>query len=202
MNPHPALCFLLFSALAPLLAQTPPAKPVLTAVVTDNNGQATTVSALQARYVYNTNRSGDKVLIDEADALVFQLEAREGHVYTTDEVRVPFAEIRRFRLISHQHVEIEKRDGSRLLLDQITGSAWKLEAQHKLEEKGPDGAVRKTTPYHECAIALQKQDGEIAGTPLMRQLQLRSLRGKAKTASGREGEFSIGLTEVKEVEFK
>lgn len=202
MKTYPALCICLLLAGSTSLAQTPAIKPVLTAVVTDSEGRTTTVTDLVAIYAFNTYRSGDVPVVDYVDALVFQLEAREGRVTTTDVLRLPFAGLRRFRLPGNFRVEIEQRDGSSLVLDQITGSDWKPDTQRKLEEKGPDGSVRKTTVYYEYAMATTKQDGEILGAAIMKTLKLSGLRGKARTASGREGEFGIGINEVKEVEFK
>lgn len=191
---------------APRPAPKPgPPQPSIVAVVTDRDGTTTTVTDVKARYAFSTYRSGDEPIIEDLDSVVMQLVTREGAVTVRDELRLPFVELRRIRWVSlggHDRLELERRDGTTLSIQQIVGAGRTRDANYALEEKAPDGVVTKVTTYYEYALATLKRDGDVAGAALMRDLKFSAIIGKATTSTGRTGDFGLGYTVVREVEFK
>lgn len=173
----------------------------LTAIVTDSKGVATEVSGLKVRYW--DQRQGDNRLDPvELPALVFQIETQEGRVTATDEITVPLRDIRKLSLPGNYRIEIERRNGSTVVFDQIRAPDWTPDRQRSLLERDSQGAVVKDLKFHGYEVATLRQDGAILDTKVMRPMVFGGFVGRAKMSSGREGDFFIRATEVKTIEVK
>jgi hypothetical protein len=191
------------AAVSALVAQTvkKPASPVV-AVVSDSSGHATTVTNLRAIYAPDDGSGDRDGLVTYLPALRIRLTNREGRVRTFDTLNVPFTAIRRVSFPGYYKLEVERRDGTALVLEQLTGRNRGPDANYVLEERDATGGVTKSEKLDDYKFATEKQAGTVLGARVMRVLLLSGFAGVAKTSSGREGKFSINSEEVRSIEFK
>jgi hypothetical protein len=178
-----------------------PASPAV-AVVTDSSGHTTTVTNLRAIYAPDDGSGNRDGLVTYLPALRIRLTNREGRVRTYDTLNVPFTAIRRVSFPGYFKLEVERRDGTALVLEQVTGRTRGPDANSVLEERDATGGVTKSQTVDDYKFETEKQTGTVLGARVMSMLVLSGFVGVAKTSSGREGEFSINKEEVRSIEFK
>jgi hypothetical protein len=188
------------TALAAQTAKKPAAPAV--AVVTDRNGHATTVTKLKATYAPREGSGGRAELLAYLPALRIQLRKSEGGVEKSETLRVPFATIRRLIFLGDFKFEVERRDGTALVLKQLVGCQPDTDASFVLEERDATGGVTKNHKLYDYKFAMEKQTGTVSGIGIWRELLLMGFAGVVKSPSGREREFSIANEEVRSIEFK
>ena len=168
-----------------LVAQTvkKPAAPVV-AVVTDRNGHATTVTQLKATYAPREGSGGRAELLAYLPALRIQLRKSEGGVEKSETLSVPFAAIRRLSFLGDFKFEVERRDGTALVLKHLIGRQPD-NAQFVLEERESAGGVTKNHRLYDYKFATEKQTGTASGLGVWRELLLMGFAGVIKSPSGR-----------------
>ncbi len=195
-------CVLAVSVLFGQVAKKP--IPPISALVTDTHGQVTTVTDLKAIYVPEEGYSDRDKLIANLPTLGIILIMKEGRVTTERMLNIPFAAIRRLSFPADFKLMVERRDGTVLVLDQLTAPNWTLDEERLLEERNTTGAVTKSQKLYDYKLAAKVVTGiktaKRAGA--MHKLFLSGFEGVARTSSGQKGDFDIGLEEVRSIEFK
>lgn len=153
------------------------------AKITDTENETQEVSALSALYVASGEWLGKTPSV-ETPSLHLRLSVREGRVTYTQNLEVPFKDIRVWeQQYTPFKMEIRKKDGTSLIL---TDSA--------LVEKDAGGRVINTLTVVKHLFAHPKT---VQGEDQI----LRSLKGKAASKKGIMGEYEIPINEVKVVSF-
>lgn len=180
-------------------AATPEVAPQATppmATVVDTNGRSYNVTDLKAKYTY----SGPLPFIGGpptriTGSLIIVLDSVEDRVTTTEELEVPFATMRgvvfkeasvpeKFKEMFNKKkpIRIEMQDDSVVLLSD--------DLLVKIDAKGNQTRAVKIIKYR-FATASRGQ-----------KILLDGFSGRAKTASGNEGDFWVPLSETRSIEFK
>lgn len=169
----------------------------LEATVIDTVGKSTTVTDLKARY----SASYTIPPLERIEPNLFLvLRLKEGHTTYDEKVDIPFSAIkvltfmeRQDRVTGHAYypkrIRIEKRNGSISLLTYSN-------SKFVYEELNAQGERTKT---------FEEIDGYFfsAGTsPFGNEIFFRGFQGRAKTKSGKEGEFFIEFDHVQSIIFK
>jgi hypothetical protein len=157
-------------------AQTP-----ATATVVDTEGKRYVVAGLEAKYTPGGNWIGGRPTTLAA-SLHLQITAVEGRITTHEQHEFKFALIRRIVFDrpkgAAESVRIELRDGSQVILTRTT-----------FEKADAKGA--KTVLPIDGYSFVTGGDHSIDG-----------FKGRAKTASGKEGEFWIDTSQTSSIEFQ
>ena len=177
----------------------PQATPTIppTATVVDTKGKSYNVADLKAKYTVQGGNwfPGPPKRITESLDIVLELE--EDRVAITEELKIPFASMRRvvfkeasvpekFKEVFNKKkpIRIEMRDDSVVLLSD--------DLLVKIDAKGNQTRAVNIRKY------LFVADPTSGGAEIL----LNGFSGRAKTASGKEGDFWVPLSETQSIEFK
>lgn len=183
-------------------------KQPLVATVTDVKGETTTVTHLRARYTsFGRTRPAliPGYVYDEPDTteslptLVIELGLEEHRTTWEEEITIPFSELHQISFQSRptasfppEKVLLERRDGSKVLIEKVDTNA---QYYNIFEERDSRGEVKRAIKPGLGGITVKSRFKK-------QSFVLQGFEGRAKTSTGVEGKFYVGLREVRTITFE
>lgn len=180
---------------------------VLVAAVIDTKDQSTTVSGLRARYYRDSRDTPGPILgtvrtpgkEETAAEIRIDLEFKEGRTTWHEPIRIPMNSMRLLSMESRsiapfppEKVVLQQRDGSTI---QLSKAGVGVPFFDTFDERDSQGALKRTFRPGSGQITVRATLG-------LDDFRLVGFEGSARVSTGAEGSFSIGLNEVRRIEFK
>ncbi|NIM15172.1 MAG: hypothetical protein GTO45_24675 [Candidatus Aminicenantes bacterium] len=169
------------------------------AVITDTLGESTTVTEVKARYKWEANLIDPNRRDAFRESICVLLNFQEGRIKTTEKIEIFFHQVKRIDMEYQlknkrfpgwlEKLQITKRDGSMVILKTKYPPGYKGNPSSYFEERSSKGEQTKAFGVKYFTFSFEKYHS------------LKSFEGKAKTRSGKVGDYYIPFKEIKSIVF-